>query len=206
MKDVASEIGVSPGSLASVLTEECMAPDLHCKVVDWLINHAYIGSSFKNLKFKIKSTITCKAEIGFAHDSEAVAVSESDIPDVVSVKSVPPRRRTKGNIRILNDEKVTCSSKEIISNDGLVIDEAHSGHFFREDLAYPSKDFVADFTEKMSVEAVGVPNSLPINSLMSEATVVSLPCPSDPNSLWYALSIQVKLYTWIAFCLSSFQC
>ncbi|THF98695.1 hypothetical protein TEA_026784 [Camellia sinensis var. sinensis] len=114
VKDVASEIGISSDSLASMLADDCLVPDLRCKIVTWLRSHAYI---------------------------------ESDIPDVLPVKSVPPRRRTKSNIRILKDNKVICSSKETTS-DGIVMNEAKSGQLISEDADYSSKESVSDVTEK----------------------------------------------------------
>ncbi|CAK9168146.1 unnamed protein product [Ilex paraguariensis] len=170
VKDVATEIGVSSDSLASMIAEECLVPDLQCKLVDWLRNHAYIGRSPKKLKVKIKPTTGCKAEMGVADDSDAVAASDSDIPDVVPVKSVPPRRRTKSEIRILKDNKDRCSSKEMIRG-AVMMDEIQSDHHSREDSHCPSKDSVADAIEKISVEDVWVSNILANNSLKSEGHI-----------------------------------
>ncbi|KAA8538560.1 hypothetical protein F0562_028246 [Nyssa sinensis] len=183
VKDVALEIGVSPDSLASLLSEQddCLVPDLHCKVVKWLRNHAYISTLQKNLKVKIKSGIASKDEMRATDDSDAIAVSESDIPDVVPVKSVPPRRRTKSNIRILKDNKVICPSKEVISDDGIVLDEVKIDEFVNEDPAYLSKASVPDATEKILVEPAGVQDILASNSPIPEGdSVKPLNCsPSE---------------------------
>ena len=96
--------------LVFISQDNCLVPDLRSKIVTWVRNHAYIGTSKRNLKVRIKSSIASKDDMG-AEDSDAVVMaSELDIPDVVPVKLVPPRRRTKSSIRILKDNKVICSS------------------------------------------------------------------------------------------------
>ncbi|XP_028116167.1 uncharacterized protein LOC114313941 isoform X4 [Camellia sinensis] len=184
VKDVASEIGISSDSLASMLADDCLVPDLRCKIVTWLRSHAYIGTLHKNLKIKIKSLLTSKDDMGAAEDSNAVMVSESDIPDVLPVKSVPPRRRTKSNIRILKDNKVICSSKETTS-DGIVMNEAKSGQLISEDADYSSKESVSDVTEKNLMEPDGVHDTLASNSPKCEggqAQVAAISQNVTPNS------------------------
>ncbi|KAK3030295.1 hypothetical protein RJ639_038388 [Escallonia herrerae] len=122
MKDVASEIGVSPTSLASKL-DDCLTPDLLCKIVKWLRSHALIGSSQKNLKLKLKSATLSKAEMRVTDGTDVASASESDIPDDVPVKSVPPRRRTKSSIKVLKDNKVISPSKETLGHEGTVMAE-----------------------------------------------------------------------------------
>ncbi|KAF5942328.1 hypothetical protein HYC85_019970 [Camellia sinensis] len=160
VKDIASEIGVSPDSLASMLADDCVVPDLHCKIVTWLRNHAYVGTLQKNLKVKIKSSIASKDDTGASEDSDAIKISKSDNPDVVPVKSVPPRRKTKSNIKILKDNKVICSSKETISDDGIVMDGAKRGQFVIENTDYSTKKSVSDATEKNLMEPDGVHDTL----------------------------------------------
>ncbi|KAF5954913.1 hypothetical protein HYC85_007769 [Camellia sinensis] len=184
VKDVASEIGISSDSLASMLADDCLVPDLRCKIVTWLRSHAYIGTLHKNLKIKIKSLLTSKDDMGATEDSNAVMVSESDIPDVLPVKSVPPRRRTKSNIRILKDNKVICSSKETTS-DGIVMDEAKRGQLISEDADYSSKESVSDVTEKNLMEPDGVHDTLASNSPKCEggqAQVAAISQNVTPNS------------------------
>ncbi|XP_021681430.2 uncharacterized protein LOC110665553 isoform X2 [Hevea brasiliensis] len=122
-KDVALEIGISPNSLLSTLAEDNLVPDLQCKIVKWLRNHVYMGTFHKNLNVKQKSAILSKAEMAAADCSDGVTALESDITDPVAVKSVPPRRRTKGNIRIFGDNKIICSSKQFSSDSGTLMDE-----------------------------------------------------------------------------------
>lgn len=105
------------------LQEDNLVPDLQCRIVKWLRNHAHMGTLHKNLKVKLKSAILSKAEIEAADHSDGVTVLESDITNPVAVKSVPPRRRMKSNIRILRDNKIICSSKEFSSDCDMLIDE-----------------------------------------------------------------------------------
>ncbi|XVE55411.1 hypothetical protein DITRI_Ditri03aG0156500 [Diplodiscus trichospermus] len=121
VKEVALEIGLSPDSLSATLDDDSLTPDLRCEVVKWVRNHAYMGCSQKNLKVKKKSLISCKDESG-ATDSSDVMASNSDITYPVAVKSVPSRRRTKSNVKLLRDNKVICSSDETINDNGVVVD------------------------------------------------------------------------------------
>ncbi|XP_059631881.1 uncharacterized protein LOC132274584 [Cornus florida] len=159
VKDVASDIGFSPDSLASMLADGQLVPDMRCKIVKWLKNHAYIGTLQKNLKVKIKSAPVSKDEMGVTGDSDAITVSESDISDV-RVKSVPPRRRTKSNIRIFKDNKVICSSKEMVSDDGIVTEEVKKDQIVSENPDYSSKESVPDATDKILVEPVEIDDTL----------------------------------------------
>lgn len=134
-----------------------MVPDLHSKIVTWLKKHAYIGNLKKNLKVKIKSSFASKDGMGAAEGSDAVLVSESDSPEVVPVKSVPPRRRTKSNIRIMKENKVICSSREKISDEEIIVDEADRGHLISEDASYTTKEVVFDVTKEVSIT---LPNPL----------------------------------------------
>lgn len=154
VEDVATEIGVSPDSLASNLADNRLVPDLRCKIVKWLQTHSYIGTLPKSLKVKFKAKIALEAEAGVSDDTDAV-VSEHD---VVPVKSVPPRRRTKGNITILKDNKVICSSKESIS-EGVLTDEARRDLLVKGDSNCQSKESGPAATEKIIVEPVGVQDS-----------------------------------------------
>lgn len=82
-----------------------MAPELQCKIVKWLKEHAHIASLQNTLKVKIKPVGVPNAVADVTEGASSVSVEKSEIADAVSVKSVPPRRRTKGNIRISGDEK-----------------------------------------------------------------------------------------------------
>lgn len=63
------------------------------------------------MKIGTRSKVSSKAEPGAADDSD-VSVSESDIADRLTVKSVPPRRRTKSSARVFNDPKLISSAQE----------------------------------------------------------------------------------------------
>ena len=109
-----------------------------------------MGTLQKNLKVKIKSAISSKDEIGEVDGSNAVLVSETDIPEPVPVKSVPPRRRTKSNIRILKDNRLICSSEETFSDNGTVMDEVNTDQLAGE-LENSSKGSFPSATEKVSL-------------------------------------------------------
>ncbi|XP_057987013.1 uncharacterized protein LOC110647110 isoform X2 [Hevea brasiliensis] len=157
-KDVALEIGISPDSLLSTLAEDNLVPDLQCKIVKWLRNHAHMGTLHKNLKVKLKSTILPMAEIASADRSDGVTVLESDITDPVAVKSVPPRRRTKSNIRILRDNKIICSSEEFSSDSVMLMDEVKVDQLANGEPANLSE--VSIPVEKKSINLDGFRKSL----------------------------------------------
>ncbi|XP_022747157.1 uncharacterized protein LOC111296845 isoform X2 [Durio zibethinus] len=155
VKDLALEIGLSPDSLSATLDDDSLAPGLGCKLVKWLRNHAYMGSSQNNFKFKIKSLISPKDVTGATDSSDDIMVSESDIRDPVTVKSVPPRRRTKSNVRILRDNKVICSSDEIINDNGVVMDEVRVDRLAKEETNDSSKASIHDATGENSTKPDG---------------------------------------------------
>ncbi|CAK8566289.1 unnamed protein product [Lathyrus sativus] len=95
VNNVALEIGISPDTLTANINESYMVPDVQHKIVNWLKAHVYTGAFHKGLPN----------------------------PVAVNVKSVPPRRRTISNIRILKDNKVICSSEGVTtSENGVSID------------------------------------------------------------------------------------
>ncbi|KAK9270103.1 hypothetical protein L1049_025677 [Liquidambar formosana] len=160
VKDVALEIGISPDSLAATLADDHLVPELRSRIVKWLTNHAYVGGLQKNLKVKTKSTISSEAEIGAADGSDDVTIPECDIPDPVPVKSVPPRRRTKSNIRILKDNRVICSSNDMFSDDGKAMDKIKTDQLVSELPDDSIKESTPKATEKILVEPVGLEDSL----------------------------------------------
>lgn len=107
--------------LMSYLQDDKYVPDLQWKLVKWLKNHACMGTSQKDLKAK-NSNFPAKAEVGGTDVSDSVALSDSDISDPVAVKSVPPRRRTKSNMRILKDNNIICSTKNSFNDNGMMMD------------------------------------------------------------------------------------
>lgn len=127
-----------------------MAPDLRCKIVKWLSNHAYLGGLLKNFKLKIKSSISSKANTGNA-DSDGLMVSESEIADPVAVKSVPPRRRTKSSIRMLRDNKMACTSEDICNENGITMDHVKIDQLDGEEAAISSRVSISDTTEKVTL-------------------------------------------------------
>lgn len=122
LKDVALEIGVPLESLAAALTDDSLDSDQCSKIVKWLSNHAYMGTSRNNLKFKIKPTVSSEADIGPYNASSAAMVSKPDNP-ALPVKSVASEKISKNNVRILKDNKVLCSSKDILNDSGSMADK-----------------------------------------------------------------------------------
>ena len=66
-------------------------------------------------------------------------VFEIDIPEPISMKSVPPWRKTKSNIRILKDNRIICSSEVTFSDNGTLMDEVNTDQLFGEGLENSSK-------------------------------------------------------------------
>ena len=104
-----------------------MAPDVLDKVVNWLKAHVYTSAFQKGLKVKFKPPNASKDESGAADGSDALPISDSGLLDPVAVKSVPPRRRTVSNIRILKDNKVICSSEGVTSENRMSMDKFRVG-------------------------------------------------------------------------------
>ncbi|CAA2933856.1 histone-lysine n-methyltransferase atx1 [Olea europaea subsp. europaea] len=126
-----------------------MVPELQCKIMNWLRNHAYISSFQKTLKVKMRCGVPPKDGVNVADGVGAVFVEESDISDVVPVKSVPPRRRTKSNIRIVKDEHLSFS-KEKINDDGIIKADVENGLFDGEDSNGLGGEYVLDGTKKIT--------------------------------------------------------
>ncbi|KAJ6391591.1 hypothetical protein OIU77_025546 [Salix suchowensis] len=120
-EELTMEIGISSDLLIPTLVEVNLVPDSQAKLVKWFQNHVHLASQHKDLKVKLKSTILPKSEIGTADHSDGITVSKSDITDAIAVMSVPPRRRTKSNIRILRDNRAICSPEEILSANSLIM-------------------------------------------------------------------------------------
>ncbi|KAK6132390.1 hypothetical protein DH2020_033829 [Rehmannia glutinosa] len=137
-KDVASEIGVLPDSLDTILTDNHMVPELQCKLLRWLKKHAHIGNLQKTLTVRIRSLLAPEDVADAAEGVGAVPVEESNVSDSVPVKSVPPRRRTKSSIRTVKDGK-SCSSKDK-NDDEKTDDDVDSCVLVAEDSNGPSRD------------------------------------------------------------------
>lgn len=126
VKDVALEIGISPDTLTANINEAHMAHDVQHKIVNWLKAHVYTGAFHKGSKAKFKSAIVSMDESGASAGSDTSPLSDSGLldPVAVNVKSVPPRRRTINNIRILKDNKVITSEGVTTSDGGVSIDKS----------------------------------------------------------------------------------
>ncbi|XP_065881563.1 uncharacterized protein [Euphorbia lathyris] len=147
MNDLALEIGISSDSLLSSLAGDSFLPDLQCKIVKWLRNHAYMGTLHKNLKVKLKSTVLSKAEVG-ATDR---VISGSTDPVVAKPKV------TKSNISVLRDNKVICSSEEIVSDSRMLVDEVKVDQLCGEGPADSSEVIIP--SEKTSINSDGLQDS-----------------------------------------------
>ncbi|KAK8478088.1 hypothetical protein V6N11_060195 [Hibiscus sabdariffa] len=174
VKDAAFEIGLSADSLSASLNNDSLAPDLRCKIVKWLSNHTYTVSSQKNLKVNIKSLISSKDDTGATDISDDIMVSKSDIADLVAVKTMPPRRRTKNNVKILRDNKVICSSDEIIDDIGVVMDEVSFNLLAKEETNDSSTVSILGTTGKNSANPDGYKDSLEIHYQKSEGNSTDL--------------------------------
>ncbi|XP_039023104.1 uncharacterized protein LOC120155675 [Hibiscus syriacus] len=174
VKDVALEIGFLADSLSASLNNDSLAPDLRCKLVKWLSNHAYIVSSQKNLKVDIKSLISAKAETGSTDISDDIMVSKSDLADLVALKPMPHRRITKNDVKVLRDNKVICSSDEVIDDIGVVMDEASFDLLTKEETNDLSKLSILGTTRKNSAKPECYKNSLESHFHKSEGNSTDL--------------------------------
>ncbi|KAJ8551240.1 hypothetical protein K7X08_000610 [Anisodus acutangulus] len=190
VKDVAVEIGVPSDLLASMLNDGKLVPDIHFKVAKWLKNHAYNGSLQKTLKVKIKSTIAPKVEAGVVDDLDSIRVTEPEIMDFVPVKSVPPRRRTKNNVRVVKDGESLYSSKETLNIDGVAAEETKTSVNGREDSSCP-RELPSAGVRKVMVETIPSKATLasdPNND--EEPSKISIHCPDNGQAEQGALSDQ----------------
>lgn len=124
-----------------------MVPELHCKLLKWLKNHAHIGNLQKTLKVIISSLLAPKSMADVAEGVGAVSVEESSISDAVPVKSVPPRRRTKSSLRTVKDDK-SCLSK---TNDETTKGDTDLCLLVGENSNDPPSESLPDETKKVSL-------------------------------------------------------
>ncbi|CAH9083737.1 unnamed protein product [Cuscuta epithymum] len=108
---LASEMGVSSDSLASMLNDNCMVNEVHCKIVKWLRTRPTMGNVQKTLRIKIKPTKGTKVDSGVVDNTDSAVLTEPEISATIPVKSVPPHRRTKNNIRTVKDDKMLNAVK-----------------------------------------------------------------------------------------------
>lgn len=176
MKDVASEINVSANLLASNLADDCLPLDLHGKIVKWLKNHAHAGGLQKNLKLKVMSTCISKAEKESGAEN-AIRASDNNVGNS-PVTSAPPRRRTKGNIRVLKDNSLILSLKRS-SGDGVVLDEDKNGGLVHEDRNLRSEESSPDSREKVSAESCQASDLLTGNTSDHKGDSIKCSSPSQ---------------------------
>lgn len=158
IKDVASEIGISPDSLSETLADDNLAPEMRCKLLTWLRDHAVMGTSQRNMLVRIKSLISSRDEGGTTDIPEDVVISEDDLTDPVAVKSVLPRRRTK-NIRILREKMTTSLSNESFCGNRAAMVDGKDEHSVQEKSEDSCKTSV-DATDKSSTKPDGFKESL----------------------------------------------
>lgn len=105
-----------------LLQDNHLSPDLYCKLLKWLKGRSYLDTAEKDWRAKLSCLVPSKAELKTDDNTDAVAVRDLDISDV-PVKSVPPRRRTVGNIRILKEDNAVslCIDKSL--GNGLITKE-----------------------------------------------------------------------------------
>ncbi|CAL0319377.1 unnamed protein product [Lupinus luteus] len=146
-EDVALEIGISPDTLTENINEAYMAPDVRDKIVNWLKAHVYTTAFQKGVKVKFKPANASSDEGGSTHGSESLPKSNSGLLDRFAVKSVPPRRRTVSNIRILKDNKMICLSEGITSENGMPVDKIRVRQLDHENPGSSNEASVPDATE-----------------------------------------------------------
>ncbi|XP_062025987.1 uncharacterized protein LOC133742336 [Rosa rugosa] len=160
VKDVALEIGVSPDSLSASLADDSVVPDVQCRIVKWLKDHTYLDLMQKNVKTNLRPSFASLAEFG---GSDA-PLSESGMSDPVAVKSVPPRRRTKGGVRILKDNKVLSSSEQAFCDNGIPLDKIKLDKTISEGPKDLKEESISDVVEKNMTVLNGLQDSLPTHS------------------------------------------
>ncbi|XP_026656732.2 uncharacterized protein LOC103696526 isoform X2 [Phoenix dactylifera] len=123
--DLASEMGISINSLQAALVGETtsFSPGLRLKIIKWLQTSVHMPA-VQPLKAKSGSAILSDNKLARNNDPNAAKpagsyvqgehkVASLELPDAAFVKSLPPRRRMKSNIRILKDNKMLYSSGEL---------------------------------------------------------------------------------------------
>ena len=143
-----------------------------------------MGTLQKNLKVKIEYAISSNDEIEEVDGSNVVLVSETDIPELVPVKLVPPWRRTKNNIRILKDNRRICSSEVTFSDNGTIMDQVKTNQLSGEGLEDSNKGSFPNATEKPFTKPTGFQDSLERNSPIFES--------SEPSNCSLSKSGQIE--------------
>ncbi|KAL6177030.1 hypothetical protein ACLB2K_053662 [Fragaria x ananassa] len=159
VKDVALEIGISPDSLSASLADDSLVPDVQSRIAKWLKDNTYLDLMQKNVKTKLRPSFSSMVEFG---GSDAPS-TESGMSDPVAVKSVPPRRRTKGGVRILKDNKVLRSSDQTCCDNGVLHDKIKSDKITSGGPKNLKVECIS-FVEKNMTVLNGLQDSLPTHS------------------------------------------
>lgn len=171
LQQIASDIGISADSLASKLAGNHLGPELYSKIFMWLRDHAYMDTFEKDLTTKVKSLIPSKAMLEADDSSDAVAVADLDMSEVVPVKSVPPRRRTVGNIGILKEDERMSRWNDKLMGDG-VIGEGTDREYVNDGHDKSNNDSISNSTDKIVVETIRFDDRLEEPSPTSESPKV----------------------------------
>lgn len=155
LEQISAEVGISEASLASRLTDNHLSPDLYCKILKWLKDHSFLDNTEKDWKAKLSCLMPSRADLKTDDSTNAIAVRDLDISDVVPVKSVPPRRRTVGNIRVLKEDKIVSLWNDKILGNGLSTKEGTVSDDMNVDHDNLSKDSILDGMEEILVETNG---------------------------------------------------
>ncbi|CAA7395728.1 unnamed protein product [Spirodela intermedia] len=117
--DVALEMGIPFDSLDSVLAGQTssISSELKLKVVRWFQDYVHLGGPLRHLNSanggRLSSSATEERDCG----PETAKVGDSGALGSVLVKSLPSRRRTKSDVRVLNDNKVVCPTGDTFINE-----------------------------------------------------------------------------------------
>ncbi|XP_009417636.2 uncharacterized protein LOC103998002 isoform X2 [Musa acuminata AAA Group] len=121
--EVAAEMGISLDSLQAALVGETtsFSPGLRLKIIKWLQSSIHM-SALQQSRVRSSPAISSDIKGKDIDGSNAAAVKDPEnklagdkmtdveVLDAVLIKSLPPRRRTKNNIRILKNNKALHSS------------------------------------------------------------------------------------------------
>lgn len=136
--------------MSFMLQADNIVPDLKSKIVRWLKNHAYIGSSQKNLRVKLKSAVLSKAVVGAADRPDSLSVLDSDNSDLIADKMVTSRRKNKSNISHLKNDEIKSLPEEALGGHDLAMQSDTLNQQACEDQDGSKKECIQDAGEKVS--------------------------------------------------------
>jgi len=126
-----------------------LGAELYSKIIMWLRDHAYMD--MKDLTTKVKSLIPSKATLGADDGSDAAGAADLDMPDVVSVKSVPSRRRTVGKIGIMKEDELLSRLNDNLMGNGVSVGEGTDQERVTDGPDKSHSDFISNGTAKVIV-------------------------------------------------------